>query len=336
MCNIDNTIYLFNDDSINNYKNWEKPTIIISDGPYGIKGFKGDLFSTTGLAEWYEPHIAEWSKYATPHTTLWFWCTEQGWATVHPVLLKYGWDFKSCNIWNKGLSHIAGNVNTKTISHLPVVTEVCVQYTKKPTFTIKGKESSMMEWLRYEWERSGLPFNKSNIACGVKDAATRKYFTTDTHLWYMPPTEQFVKLVNYANANGKPSGKPYFSIDGIKPLTADEWTHLRPIFKCPIGTTNVWEVPQLRNKERIKTNQKAVHLNQKPLKLISTIIEISSEVGDVVWDPFGGLFTTAIASFDLKRKCYSSEVAIDTFSVGEQRVMDYIDSTKQQLFYGTY
>lgn len=336
MSNLEDKIYLYEEDSIMNYQNWATPTVIVSDGPYGVKGFKGDLFSTVGLAEWYEPHIAEWSKYATAHTTLWFWCTEQGWATVHPILLKYGWEFKSCNVWNKGMSHVAGNVNTKTISHLPVVTEVCVQYTKKPTFTINGKEANMMEWLRYEWGRTGLPFNKTNIACGVKDAATRKYFTTDPCLWYMPPTEQFVKIADYANTFGKEKGKPYFSLNGETPLTADEWSHLRPIFKCPMGTTNVWDVPQLRDKERIKTNQKAVHLNQKPLKLISTIIEISSEVGDVVWDPFGGLFTTAIACFDLKRRCYSSEISPETYKAGERRVANHIASCKQQLFYGTY
>lgn len=336
MCAFENIIHLFDEDSINNYHNWAVPTVIISDGPYGVRGYKGDLSSTVGLAEWYEPHIVEWSKYATAHTTLWFWCTEQGWATVHPILLKYGWEFKSCNVWNKGLSHVAGNVNTKTITHLPVVTEVCVQYTKTPIFTIDNKKVSMKEWLRYEWKRTGLPYSKTNIACGVKDAATRKYFTTDPNLWYMPPSEQFEKIVNYANTYGKKSGKPYFSIDGISPLNAKEWTLLRPVFKCPIGTTNVWDVPQLRDKERVKDNQKAVHFNQKPLKLISTIIEISSDVGDVVWDPFGGLFTTAIACFNLKRFCYSSEINQETYKSGEKRVANHITSAKQQLFYGIY
>lgn len=336
MSSFENKIFLFDEDSILNYENWAVPTVIVSDGPYGVNGFRGDLFSAKGLDEWYEPHIAAWSKYATPHTTLWFWCTEQGWATVHPILLKYGWEFKSCNIWNKGMSHVAGNVNTKTISHLPVVTEVCVQYTKTPKFKVGERELSMQEWLRYEWSRTGLPFSKTNEACGVKDAATRKYFTTDSYLWYMPPTDAFMKIVEYANTYGKESGKPYFSIDGQKPVTSDEWSKLRPVFRCPIGTTNVWDYPQLMDKERIKTNSKAVHLNQKPLKLISKIIEISSDKDDVVWDPFGGLFTTAIACFDLKRRCYTSEITPETYSVGRRRVDDHITDSKQQLFYGAY
>ena len=51
---------------------------------------------------------------------------------------------------DKGMSHVAGNTNTKTIRHLPVVTEVCVQYVKKPTFDVNGVPMSMKEWLRYE------------------------------------------------------------------------------------------------------------------------------------------------------------------------------------------
>ncbi|MDE5738981.1 MAG: site-specific DNA-methyltransferase, partial [Bacteroidaceae bacterium] len=147
---INSSIHLFQGDSLNFYDKWESPMVIISDGPYGINGFKGDLKTPLGLDEWYEPHIAAWTKKATPQTTLWFWNTELGWATVHPIFTKYGWEFKTCNVWNKGMSHVAGNTNTKTISHLPVVSEVCIQYVKKPTFRVDGKNLSMKDWLRYE------------------------------------------------------------------------------------------------------------------------------------------------------------------------------------------
>lgn len=34
----------------------------------------------------------------------------------------------------------------------------------------------------HEWQRAGLPLYKANEACGVKNAATRKYLTQDW-LW---------------------------------------------------------------------------------------------------------------------------------------------------------
>lgn len=321
-------IHLYCGDSLDLYGNWESPTVIISDGPYGVNGFPGDLVSANGLDKWYEPHIKKWSEFATPLTTLWFWNTEVGWATVHPILEKYGWSYVSCCVWDKGMSHVAGNTNTKTIRHLPVVTEVCVQYVKKPTFTIGEKQMTMKEWLRYEWERTGIPFSKTNDACGVKDAATRKYFTK-CHLWYMPPADAFEKIALYANEHGNENGKPYFSTNGFTPITKSEWELMRSKFYCPIGITNVWQVSQLRNGERIKIGQKAVHLNQKPLVLIKRTIEMTSDKNDVIWDPFAGLFTTAVASFELERTCYCAERNQDIYEYGVNRVKQRLQNGLQ-------
>ena len=314
-----NNVHLYCDNAINLYEKWESPTMIMCDGPYGVNGYPGDLHSYEGLAEWYEPHIKAWTQKSTPLTTLWFWNTEVGWATVHPILEKYGWKYVSCCIWDKGMSHVAGNTNTKTIRHLPVVTEVCVQYVKVPEFVVDNTTMTMKEWLRYEWKRTGLPFAKTNEACGVKDAATRKYFTK-CHLWYMPPADAFEKIAIYANQYGNEDGKPYFSIDGENIITKEQWSKMRAKFYCPIGMTNVWQIPQLRGKERIKINQKAVPLNQKPLEIISNIVKMTSDEGDVIWDPFAGLCTTAIAAMNLNRICYLAENNEEVYSIACSRL----------------
>ncbi|MCY4459010.1 MAG: hypothetical protein OXC26_01205 [Albidovulum sp.] len=99
----------------NLYAEWPTPTCIVCDGPYGVSGFPGDLPDTNNLAEWYAPHVRAWAEKATPQTTLWLWNTELGWATVHPVLQECGWEYRSCHVWDKGLGHVAGNANTKTL-----------------------------------------------------------------------------------------------------------------------------------------------------------------------------------------------------------------------------
>lgn len=313
-------IVFYNGDAINLYENWEQPIVIISDGPYGISGYKGDLSSYKNLGSWYEPHIAAWTAKSTPQTTLWFWNTEIGWATVHPILEKYGWTYKCCNIWDKGKSHIAGTTNTKTLTKLPICTEVCVQYVLSPNFIVNNKKLSMQEWLIKEWTRTGLPFSKTNLACGVVDAATRKYFTK-SHLWYKPPVEAFTKIVDYANKYGRQDGIPYFSIDGKTSLTGADWQKLSPKFHCKFGLTNVWATPQLSGSERIKKGTKAVHLNQKPLSLIEQIIEMSSDENDVVWDPFAGLATTAVACQKLNRICFLSEIDDIVYEEAMKRIL---------------
>jgi site-specific DNA-methyltransferase (adenine-specific) len=182
----------------------------------------------------------------------------------------------------------------------------------------------MKEWLRYEWERTDLPLSKTNEACGVKNAATRKYFTKD-HLWYAPPADVFEKLVAYANEHGRESGRPYFSADGEKSISKEEWKKLRAKFYCPLGVTNVWSEPPVSSKERLKKGSKAIHLNQKPLNILKLIVEISSDPGDLVCDPFGGLFSVAIASHNLKRSCVAAEINPEIYNVAVKRLRDSIE-----------
>ena len=182
-------------------RQWPSPTIIVSDGGYGVLGFEGDTADHFDLPAWYESHVAAWAQHATPGTTLWFWNSEIGWAAVHPILEKHGWRYVNANIWSKGKGHIAGNVNTRKIRRFPVVSEVCVQY----VFEARIEGLILKNWLLHEWKRTSLPARKANEACGVADAATRKYLNQG-HLWYYPPPETFVKMQEYANKTRRACG----------------------------------------------------------------------------------------------------------------------------------
>jgi site-specific DNA-methyltransferase (adenine-specific) len=307
-------------DALALYDGWPEPVCIVVDGPYGVAGFPGDPPTADGLPDWYRPHIAGWTRRATPQTTLWFWNTELGWATVHPLLVAEGWEYRSCHVWNKGPGHVAGNANSETLRKFPVVTEVCVQYVKPARFLVDGRALSMQEWLRREWRRSGLPMALANAACGVKNAATRKYLAAD-HLWYYPPPPAFHALARYVNERGDPAGRPYFSVDGRRPLLADEWARLRAKFTCEFGVHNVWNEPPVRGLERVKRGaSKALHTNQKPLRLVEIILRACSDAGDVVWEPFGGLASVAIAAHRMRRRCVTAEVDPDFYAAAVDRL----------------
>ena len=327
--------YLHVGDALEAYGTWETPASIISDGAYGVGGFPGDPRTPEGLAEWYRPHVEEWSRYASLATNLWFWNTEVGWANVHPLLLANGWQYEFTAVWNKGIGHIAGNVNGKTIRRMPVVTEVCAYYTRTPRLPLTPGGDDlvhMKEWLLSEWNRTGLPRRKANEACGVKDAATRKYFDQGW-LWYYPPADVMKKLVDYANEHGEPAGRPYYSLDGKSPTTSEEWASLRSVWNHEHGITNVWDRPALRSTERYKgslrrsaprthspTAQSSTHLNQKPLDLLRRSIAASTRQGDVIWEPFGGLASATVAATELGRRGYVAEINPDFAVVASERL----------------
>lgn len=314
------------------YGLWPTPAAIVSDGAYGVGGFPGDPRTHEGLADWYRPHVAAWSKHVSPASTLWFWNTEVGWATVHPLLVEHGWEYVQTITWDKGVAHIAGNVNGDTIRQFPVVTEVCVFYRRRLEFNTTERVMSAREWLRFEWQRAGLPLHKANEACGVKNAATRKYLTQDW-LWYFPPPSAMQQLVEYANTNGDPIGRPYFSVDGLAPVTADEWSRLRHTWAHQHALTNVWSHPPLHGKERFRGSGKRSaprvynpgrnatdHLNQKPLAFMRRIVDACTSEGDVIWEPFGGLCSAAVAALEKGREPFAAEPIEDHWTTAVARL----------------
>jgi hypothetical protein len=307
-------------DALQAYPHWPTPTTIVSDGAYGVRGFHGDTVGPESLAQWYQPHIQAWSAAANPSTTLWFWNTEVGWANVHPVLNECGWEYVQSITWDKGIGHVAGNVNGKTIRRFPVVSEVCVLYYRRFSIDTASGTLSARDWLRHEWQRSGLPLYKANEACGVRNAATRKYLTNDW-MWYWPPGEMVERLSAYANDYGTETGWPYFSLDGQHPVTAKEWDSLRHKWTHQHGLTNVWRRPALHDSERLKGTQRraaprvykptagsSAHLNQKPLEFMERIVRAVTEPDDVVWEPFGGLASASVAAISLGRRAYVAEI----------------------------
>ncbi|MGB9755138.1 DNA methyltransferase [Roseiflexus castenholzii] len=144
------------------------------------------------------------------------------------------------------------------------------------------------------------------------NAASRKYFTKD-HLWYPPPPEIFIRMVSSANEYGDSKGRPYFSFDGKRPANQQEYEKLFPTFKGKYGGTNVWNHPPLHNRERVRLpgSRKYAHLHQKPVYLMELIIESSSHLGAVIWEPFGGLCTAGLVASRTSRTAYCAEIDED-------------------------
>jgi len=81
-----------------------------------------------------------------------------------------------------------------------------------------------------------------------------------------------------------------------------------------------WYIPICNGGERIKINGEKAHSTQKPEALLFRIILSTSNVGDIVLDPFMGSGTTAVASLKSDRKFVGYEINKEYIALAEKRI----------------
>lgn len=87
---------------------------------------------------------------------------------------------------------------------------------------------------------------------------------------------------------------------------------------------DVWEFSICQGKERIKGKDgRAAHPTQKPLEIFKRLIEMASNEGDVVLDPFIGSGTTAIASELLNRKWIGIDNKNEYIELANKRIEQF-------------
>jgi len=79
---------------------------------------------------------------------------------------------------------------------------------------------------------------------------------------------------------------------------------------------NLWYFPRVR----YKMPEYEKHPSQKPEVLLERIIKVSSNVGDVVLDPFSGTFTTGSVCQKLNRKFIGIEISEEYVNIGVKRL----------------
>ena len=90
---------------------------------------------------------------------------------------------------------------------------------------------------------------------------------------------------------------------------------------------NVWEYPRVRYRMAEYEN----HPTQKPMVLLDRIIKASSNIGDVILDPFSGTFTTSYVAKSLNRQSIGIEINEEFIKIGLRRVHDLKEINGQIL-----
>lgn len=89
---------------------------------------------------------------------------------------------------------------------------------------------------------------------------------------------------------------------------------------------SVWRIPVCSGNERLKDGSGAkLHSTQKPYELLYRIVNLCSNRGDLVLDPFGGTFTTGAAALASGRRFVGIESNSEYCKYGEKRLQQCIE-----------
>lgn len=88
--------------------------------------------------------------------------------------------------------------------------------------------------------------------------------------------------------------------------------------KKGVPLSDVWEIPFLNPKAKERTG----YPTQKPVLLLERIIEIASDSGDLVVDPFCGSGTSLVAAALLGRRYLGIDSSLEAVDLSQQRLLD--------------
>jgi site-specific DNA-methyltransferase (adenine-specific) len=97
--------------------------------------------------------------------------------------------------------------------------------------------------------------------------------------------------------------------------------------KNGVPLNDVWEIPYLNPKAK----ERVGYPTQKPLLLIERIIELVTDRGDVVLDPFCGSGTTCVAAKLLEREFIGIDKSKEAFDLSKQRLSNPIKTESNLL-----
>lgn len=101
--------------------------------------------------------------------------------------------------------------------------------------------------------------------------------------------------------------------------------------KKGVPLSDVWNIPYLNPKAKERTG----YPTQKPVLLLNQILNIATEEGDLVVDPFCGSGTTCVSAKYLKRQFIGIDISQDAVDLANSRLEEMIISESNLLNKGT-
>jgi len=174
------------------------------------------------------------------------------------------------------------------------------------------------------WDKTDFYFMQEvvwNYSAGV---ACRKWFSprNEKFLWYVKDKKEYV-----------------FNLDDVRdPDVKYPNQKKNGVLRCnPLGKnpSDVWQIAKVTSGRNRSSPERTAHPAQFPLELVERVIKVSSNVGDLVLDPFMGSGSTAECALRNDRFVIGFELEDKYIDFAKQRINSYLSSnevTQEELF----
>jgi adenine-specific DNA-methyltransferase len=93
--------------------------------------------------------------------------------------------------------------------------------------------------------------------------------------------------------------------------------------------SDVWQIPKVTSGTDRSSKERTPHPAQFPKALIERVIKVSSNIDEMVFDPFLGSGTTAVTALELGRSVVGFETNVDYCRIAADRIEKFLYSPKQ-------
>lgn len=267
--------------------------LVIADPPYWkVVGEKWDYQWRTeeDYVEWSLKWIEEVARVLRIGGTFYCFGYFRTLALLVPHLKEMGLELRQQIIVDKGMRSVSGRA-TKKYKIFPNVTESIL-------FIIKDNKKFVKPFLKSRQTALGMSAKQINEALGVKSNGGGMWsIYTGKNVCEQFPTEALWNKLSEV-------------LDFECP-----YDRVAQTFHPQMGFTDVWTDIDFYKERHL-------HPTQKPLKLVRRLIDASSNVGDLVLDPFSGSGTTQLCCKQSGRHYIGIEIDEKYYRIGLARLQE--------------
>ncbi|MEN9612134.1 MAG: hypothetical protein RLZZ628_2948 [Bacteroidota bacterium] len=283
--------------------------------------------------DWLKDRVRELHRILKPTGSIFLHCDWHANAYIRVEILdkRFGYEhFRGEITWQRT------NAHNDAKNKLAVLTDTIWYYSKSKSATyhpiyVDLKEDYVKDSYRHEDAKGNYSLrDMTGPKINPKDPEWRGYHPKNVGRSWSVPKEMVIHLVGEAQAKALSTFEKLELLDKHQLIEISK--NGTPRFKKHLEDSkgqllgNIWiDIPNIGS----KTKERIGYPTQKPEKLLERIIEMASNEGEVVLDPFVGGGTTVAVADRLKRQWIGIDQSVQAVKVTEMRLIQQRDLFSQ-------